>query len=79
MEHTSFAAFGFPSPNSSPVHSAPASPRHSTSSVVELHGHLARQQQHQQPDVFAVASEEFVSHGFSVVETPEEIISTTSS
>ncbi|GJJ69870.1 hypothetical protein EMPS_02219 [Entomortierella parvispora] len=33
MEHTSFAAFGFPSPTTSPVHSAPASPRHSTSSM----------------------------------------------
>ncbi|KAG0057681.1 hypothetical protein BGZ83_005620 [Gryganskiella cystojenkinii] len=33
MEHTSFAAFGFPSPTTSPVNSAPASPRHSTSSM----------------------------------------------
>ncbi|KAG0376980.1 hypothetical protein BGX24_006913 [Mortierella sp. AD032] len=72
MEHTSFAAFGFPSPTSSPVHSAPASPRHSTSSVAELHAHLSRQQQHQQPGVFAVASEEFVTHGVCVVETSEE-------
>ncbi|KAF9955681.1 hypothetical protein BGZ72_003504 [Mortierella alpina] len=33
MEHTSFAAFGFPSPTQSPMASAPASPRHSTSSM----------------------------------------------
>lgn len=33
MEHTTFAAFGFPSPTHSPVVSAPASPRHSTSSM----------------------------------------------
>ncbi|KAF9957561.1 hypothetical protein BGZ70_009477 [Mortierella alpina] len=33
MEHTTFAAFGFPSPTQSPVASAPASPRHSTSSM----------------------------------------------
>ncbi|KAF8947665.1 hypothetical protein BGZ47_008298 [Haplosporangium gracile] len=55
MEHTSFAAFGFPSPTSSPVHSAPASPRHSTSSMAEFHAHLARQQ-----PVPLVGSEEFV-------------------
>ncbi|KAF9150187.1 hypothetical protein BG015_008009 [Linnemannia schmuckeri] len=55
MEHTSFAAFGFPSPTSSPVHSTPASPRHSTSSTAEFHAHLARQQ-----PVPLVGSEEFV-------------------
>ncbi|KAF9564122.1 hypothetical protein EC968_004625 [Mortierella alpina] len=33
MEHTTFAAFGFPSPTQSPMASAPASPRHSTSSM----------------------------------------------
>ncbi|KAG0371127.1 hypothetical protein BC939DRAFT_439279 [Gamsiella multidivaricata] len=33
LKHTTFAAFGFPSPNQSPVNSAPASPRHSTSSM----------------------------------------------
>ncbi|KAF9125226.1 hypothetical protein BGW39_007549 [Mortierella sp. 14UC] len=69
MEHTSFAAFGFPSPTSSPVHSAPASPRHSTSSGSEVHAHLAHQQQ---SEVFAVATEDFVGHGVGVVETSEE-------
>ncbi|KAG0263256.1 hypothetical protein BG011_009091 [Mortierella polycephala] len=33
MEHTTFAAFGFPSPTQSPDNSAPASPRHSMSSM----------------------------------------------
>ncbi|KAF9579717.1 hypothetical protein BGW38_003912 [Lunasporangiospora selenospora] len=33
MEHTSFSAFGFPSPTQSPESSLPASPRHSTSSM----------------------------------------------
>ncbi|KAI1318934.1 hypothetical protein EDD11_005368 [Mortierella claussenii] len=53
MAHTSFAAFGFPSPNQSPIHSAPASPRHSTSSMPmdipsrvqamnDFHGNVAR-------------------------------------
>ncbi|KAF9905468.1 hypothetical protein EC991_001635 [Linnemannia zychae] len=69
MEHTSFAAFGFPSPTSSPVHSAPASPRHSTSSVSEFHAHMARQQQ---TGAIAVAAEDFVGHTVGVVETPEE-------
>ncbi|KAK3805974.1 MAG: hypothetical protein JOS17DRAFT_612524 [Linnemannia elongata] len=55
MEHTSFAAFGFPSPTNSPVHSAPASPRHSTSSLADFH---ARQQ-----PVPLVGSEEFVGQG----------------
>ncbi|KAF9913506.1 hypothetical protein BX616_009946 [Lobosporangium transversale] len=33
IEHTTFAAFGFPSPSPSPINSAPASPRHSISSM----------------------------------------------
>lgn len=64
MEHTSFAAFGFPSPTSSPVHSVPASPRHSTSSMAEFHAHLTRQQ-----PVPLVGSEEFV--GQEVAESEE--------
>lgn len=58
MEHTSFAAFGFPSPTSSPVQSAPASPRHSTSSIVEFHGHLARQQ-----PMAVLGYQEFIAQG----------------
>ncbi|KAG9063892.1 hypothetical protein KI688_004006 [Linnemannia hyalina] len=58
MKHTSFTAFGFPSPTSSPVHSAPASPRHSTSSMTDFHAHLTRQQ-----PVPLVGSEEFVGQG----------------
>ncbi|KAF9923224.1 hypothetical protein FBU30_006690 [Linnemannia zychae] len=36
MQHTSFAAFGFPTPASSLAHSAPVSPRHSTSSMLGM-------------------------------------------
>ncbi|KAG0287362.1 hypothetical protein BGZ96_008690 [Linnemannia gamsii] len=58
MEHTSFAAFGFPSPTSSPVQSAPASPRHSISSIVEFHEHLARQQ-----PMAVLGHQEFIAQG----------------
>ncbi|KAG0215973.1 hypothetical protein BGX33_000671 [Mortierella sp. NVP41] len=62
MDHTSFAAFGFPSPTQSPVHSAPALPRHSTSSVAEFQAHLVRQS-------IYVATEDFAGQA---VESPEE-------
>lgn len=64
MAHTSFAAFGFPSPTSSPIHSEPASPRHSTSSMADFHAHLARQQ-----PMPLVGSEEFIDQ--AVAESEE--------
>ncbi|KAG0299160.1 hypothetical protein BGZ97_003842 [Linnemannia gamsii] len=60
MEHTSFAAFGFPSPTSSPVQSAPTSPRHSTSSMAEVHARLARQQ-----PMAVLGAQEFIAQGVS--------------